>query len=66
MQPASGDGQAEAERAIAVLQALLDGAPLPKHLGVPIVSFDGSVSFAGELEGAKGVEMPLVSSEPEP
>jgi hypothetical protein len=37
---------AEIERTIAVLQALLDGTPLPRHLGVPIVSFDGSVSFA--------------------
>jgi hypothetical protein len=31
---------ADIERIIAVLQALLDGSPLPRHLGVPIISFD--------------------------
>jgi hypothetical protein len=47
MQPTTVEEHDEAQRAIAVLQALLDGTPLPKHLGVPIVSFDGSVTFSG-------------------
>jgi hypothetical protein len=49
-QPSSAAEQVETERAIAVLEALLNGTPLPRHLGTPIVSFDGNVSFAGEPE----------------
>jgi hypothetical protein len=36
----------ELERIQVVYEALLNGKPIPRHLGTPIVSFDGSVSFA--------------------
>jgi hypothetical protein len=42
----------EAERVIAVLEAILDGKPPPRELGVPIIAVDGSVSFA-ELSSDK-------------
>jgi hypothetical protein len=37
---------AELNRIAAVYEHLLNGTPIPHELGVPIISFDGNVSFA--------------------